>query len=119
MKFLADENIGLTVISPLRNLNFDIQAVGQIAKGADDKAVLALANKENRILITSDKDFGELIYAQKLLHAGVILLRLKNDSSRNKLRVLRNLLLNHADKLEKAFTVVREETIRIRNIELN
>ncbi|MBI4079251.1 MAG: DUF5615 family PIN-like protein [Candidatus Levybacteria bacterium] len=96
---------------------FDIRSILEISPGIKDTEVLSLANKENRILITTDKDFGELVYAQKLIHAGVILLRLKKDSSKNKLKVLRNLFRAHQEKLAKAFTVLQDNKVRISAIE--
>lgn len=114
MKFLADENIGYETIKPLRKLGFDIKSILEINKGLVDLAVLSFANKENRILITGDKDFGELVYVNKLIHSGVILLRLNNDSSGNKLRVLKKLFEMYLKQLGKAFTVVTESKVRIR-----
>ncbi len=115
MKFLADENIGYKIIKPLRELGFDIKSILEINKGFSDLRVLSLADKDNRILITTDKDFGELVYVNKLIHSGVILLRLNNDSSGNKLKVLRKLFEIHLKQLAKAFTVVTESKVRIRN----
>ena len=51
-------------------------SVYEQSRGADDDSILQRAYAENRILITNDKDFGELIYRGKKLHRGVILLRL-------------------------------------------
>jgi predicted nuclease of predicted toxin-antitoxin system len=114
MKFLTDENIGFEVINPLRNLGLDIKSILEIDRGADDTSVLSLANKDSRILITTDKDFGELVYVQKLLHKGVILIRLKKDSSENKFKVLNSLLKAPSTVLENAFTVVTDTTVRSR-----
>lgn len=114
MKFLADENIGYKIIKPLRELGFDIKSILEISKGLADVTVLSLADKESRILITTDKDFGELVYVNKLIHSGVILLRLNNDSSENKLKVLRKLFEMHLKQLSKGFTVVTENKVRIR-----
>ena len=114
MKFLADENIGYKIIKPLRELGFDIKSILEINKGLADLKVLSLADKENRVLITTDKDFGELVYVNKLIHSGVILLRLNDDSSENKLKVLRKLFEMHLKQLGKAFTVVTESKVRIR-----
>lgn len=113
MKFLTDENIGLAVIEPLRNLGFDVQSVLETETGISDIKVLFLANKGNRILITSDKDFGELVYVQKLIHKGVILLRLRDESSANKFKILKILIEKHKRELEKSFTVVTDTRIRI------
>lgn len=114
MKFLADENIGYKIINPLRKLGFDIKSILEINKGLVDLTVLSLADKESRILITCDKDFGELVYVNKFIHSGVILLRLNDDSSGNKLKVLKKLFKMHLKQLSKAFTVVTESKVRIR-----
>lgn len=115
MKFLTDENIGFAVINPLRSLGFDIKSILEVGRGADDISVLSLANREGRILITTDKDFGELVYANKLIHKGVILLRLRNDSSEKKFKVLGSLLTASPDTLGETFTVVTDGTVRSRN----
>ena len=114
MKFLADENIGLQVVSSLHNSGFNIKSVLQIRPGIPDAQILSLANQEKRILITSDKDFGELVYSGKLAHHGIILLRLKKDSSQSKIKILHQFLHQYSTKLYKAFTVVTETTVRIR-----
>jgi len=114
MKFLTDENIGFEVIKSLRQLGFDIKSILETNRGVDDAIIISLANKENRILITTDKDFGELVYVNKFAHSGVILLRLKSDSSKNKLKVLKSLFWLRLAELEKAFTVVTESKVRIK-----
>lgn len=98
---------------PLRLLGFDIKSIIEVSKGITDAKVLSLANKEGRILITSDKDFGELIYFEKMIHKGVILLRLRDQSSRNKIRILQVLLQTRLEEMEGNFTVVTDSTIRI------
>lgn len=113
MKFLADENIGLAVINPLRRLGFDIKSIKEIKPGLKDPEVLSLANRENRVLITTDKDFGELVFVNKLAHTGVILLRLKRETTNTKFLVLRRLFKKNLQLLH-AFTVVSEKQIRIR-----
>lgn len=113
MKFLADENIGLSVVIPLRDLGIDIKSITEISPGIEDPNVLNLANNENRILITTDKDFGELVYLRKLTHKGIILLRLAKDSAGNKFNVLSRVLAQSNLDLENSFTVVTETKIRI------
>lgn len=113
MKFFADENIGLTVVKALRKLGLDVQSVIEIQTGISDTKVLSLANKSSRIIITTDKDFGELVYAQKLAHAGIILLRLRDESSVNKFKILKALIEKHTEELKKSFTVATDGKIRI------
>lgn len=54
MKLLADENIGFSIINPLRKLGYDISSIIEISPGLDDKKVLSIANKENRIIINNN-----------------------------------------------------------------
>lgn len=59
MIFLADENLDFPIISALRNAGYDVLSVLELSPSIDDNEVLKIANNENRILLTSDKDFGE------------------------------------------------------------
>ncbi len=114
MKFLADENIGLAVVAFLRKQGHDVISITELSPGISDASVLLKAAEEHRILVTSDTDFGELVYHVGQQHDGVILLRLDDERNANKIRVLRKLLKQHADDLPDAFVVVTETTIRIR-----
>lgn len=114
MKFLADENIGLAVVTALRGLSHDTISITETNPGVSDQKILILASKEQRILITSDTDFGELVYQQKQKHTGIILLRLTDQTNENKILVLTTLLSSHAKRLKNSFVVVTETSIRIR-----
>ncbi len=75
-KFLADENVPLEAIQAVRRIGLDITWIKDICPGADDDSVLGLAYAEDRVLITFDKDFGEMAFLRgKTLVLGVILLR--------------------------------------------
>lgn len=78
-----------------------------MALSKPDTDILSIANKDNRILLTTDKDFGELVFKEKLVHSGVILLRLKDESVENKKRVLLRELKSVKDFAGK-FTRVRD-----------
>lgn len=77
MKFLANENFPLASTTYLRDKGFDIKAVGAHFKGISDKEVIEFAEKEQRTILTFDRDYGELIfkYGNKPSQ-GVIYLRL-------------------------------------------
>ncbi len=66
MRFLADENVSRYVVEQLRAAGFDVAAIGLTNPGASDTDVLATARREGRVLITEDRDFGELVIAQRL-----------------------------------------------------
>ncbi len=106
MKFIADENLGKVVPKYLKSLGFDIISISEVAPSSIDSDILEIANRENRILITLDKDFGELVFKEKLIHSGVIFLRLKDESIENKKKVLQKILESNQD-FSKRFTVFR------------
>ena len=64
MNFVADESCALPVIRALREAGHDVLAIAEMAPGASDDRVLECALEENRVLITEDRDFGELVYAR-------------------------------------------------------
>ena len=107
MRFITDENLGIQIPRFLRSLGHDVISVIEVALSHPDIDILAIANRENRILLTTDKDFGELVFKEKLIHSGVILLRLKDESVENKKKVLLRELKSGKD-FEGKFTRVRD-----------
>ena len=79
LKFLADENVAPRVVEALKKEGFDVTSIFErkLTKSSDE-IILKLARKEKRVILTHDKDFGNLIRQPYLTHGGVILLRLKN-----------------------------------------
>lgn len=113
MKFIVDECTGPTVAKWLINVGYDVLSISLDRRGISDKEILKIAVDEERILITNDKDFGELIFKEKLPHRGVVFLRLANETATNKVFVLKNLLQNHIRMIDKKhFIVVTEKSIR-------
>jgi predicted nuclease of predicted toxin-antitoxin system len=62
MKLLADEGVDKPIVDLLRSSGFDVHYILETYQGAEDETVLQIAHEETRILITQDKDFGELVY---------------------------------------------------------
>ncbi len=81
IRFLADENVSRLVVERLRAAGWDVLSIGGALGGASDGEVLETARREGRILITEDRDFGELVVRQRLGAAGVILLELDRLSN--------------------------------------
>lgn len=113
MRFLVDECTGPLVAQWLQKLHHDVFSVYDEARGLDDERIIEKANQENYILITNDKDFGELIFRMGKPHKGIILLRLKDERSKNKIAALERVLGLYSDKLHDNFTVVTEKTVRV------
>jgi predicted nuclease of predicted toxin-antitoxin system len=113
MKFIVDECVGLSVANWLRSQNVDVISVVELMPGATDNEVLQKACDDGRILITNDKDFGEMIFRLQAAHYGVILLRLMYERPENKIKVLQHVLSCYSDKLEGNFIVATEATIKV------
>jgi predicted nuclease of predicted toxin-antitoxin system len=90
-------------------LGYNVFSVYDEVRGMKDEDILGKAYKEDFIIITNDKDFGELIYRKNLPHKGIVLLRLNDGHSQNKIKVITELLANYEDKLSEHFTVVTEK----------
>lgn len=114
MRFIVDESAGAAVVEYLRTTGHDLLAVVEAMPQADDHDILARANTEGRILITNDKDFGELVFRGGQAHHGVVLLRLHNESPTNRVRVMKDILERFADRLASHFTVATDTSVRIR-----
>lgn len=112
MRFLVDECAGPGLALWLREQGHDVFSVFDQARGMNDDDVLQLALKDERILITIDKDFGELIFREKRSHHGVILLRLKDERSKSKIASMDHLFSNYATRLKDQFVVVTDTRIR-------
>src|SRR4051794_25672796 len=75
-KFLADENVPADAVAAARGAGHDMAWVKEIAPGADDATVLARAVSQQRVLVTSEKDFGEMAFRRgKATTPGIILMR--------------------------------------------
>lgn len=113
MRFLVDECTGSKVANWLRDENHEVFSVFDEARGISDEEVLTKASNENWILITNDKDFGEMIFRERRVHHGVVFFRLDDERAANKIKVLEQLLENYADKLPEKFVTVTETKVRI------
>ena len=118
MKLLANENLDLSVVARLREAGHQVLAVAEMEPGISDDVVLDRANAEAAILVTEDKDFGELAFRQSLVHHGVILVRLAGLPGVGKAAILIHLLEEHRLELPGSFTVVSPGMVRIRKRDL-
>jgi predicted nuclease of predicted toxin-antitoxin system len=114
MNFLADENVEKPVVDALRRDGHNVLYLCEITTRTIDDQLLQQANSESRILLTNDKDFGELIFLQGKSAEGILLMRFVSDRSSVKVRFVESLMRTQADRLRGHFTVVSEGTLRRR-----
>lgn len=112
MKFLADVNIEKPIVDELKRMGHNIIWVADLDRYLDDLSIFKIARKENRILLTNDKDFGEIVFRQKLIPTGIVLFRIKGQDVRKKVKLLKKLLAAHSDKIINHFVVVAKEKFR-------
>src|SRR5438046_7748204 len=106
LRFLADESCDFAAVRALRAEGFDVLSVAEASPGADDDRVIDLALLQHRILLTEDKDFGQLVFAARST-SGVVLIRLSAHArSMVGTRVV-EVVRNHAEHLTGAFVVLQ------------
>jgi predicted nuclease of predicted toxin-antitoxin system len=116
MRFLLDESADYPLAPFLRSLGHDTTSiVHDYPRSLKDTEVLGIAKAEDRILITNDKDFGELIFRRQFPHAGIILFRLTDEDLTVKKEWLVYLLNQHQHQL-KQFIVISDRGVRIRRM---
>ena len=106
MRFLADEGVDGLIIDAVRDDGHDVRWMAEDVDGTKDSVVLEAAVLDARILITEDKDFGELVYRQRLHHRGVVLVRVDGISNAEKARIVARAIREHEADLPGAFTVI-------------
>jgi predicted nuclease of predicted toxin-antitoxin system len=115
MKLLADESVDRPVVERLRQEGHDVVYIAELSPSIKDEEVLRQANDRGALLLTADKDFGELIQRERKSHAGIILIRLAGLSSAAKAEMVSNILRERASELSGALTVISPGLVRIRS----
>jgi predicted nuclease of predicted toxin-antitoxin system len=114
VRFLLDQSADARLIPHLQMLEHDATRVGrEHPHGLPDEEVLAIAYREQRILIATDLDFGDLVVRLGHPHASVILFRLGATDLATKIQRLDDVLRERADHLDR-FIVVTLQSIRVR-----
>jgi len=114
MNFVADESVDYPIVRCLRQERHTVWAVAEMEPGIADTVVLEIANQQGVVLITGDKDFGELVFRDRRYTFGVILLRLAGLPAAIKAEIVVNAVNQHYGELENAFAVIGPRSVRIR-----
>lgn len=115
MKFLANENFPLPSIKALRETGVEVKSIGENLRGISDQQVVDIAQKENLIILTFDKDYGELIFRFSTANPpSVVFFRYKGNNPEFAGKLLSNLIQENKIHLENTFTVIEEHNIRQR-----
>jgi predicted nuclease of predicted toxin-antitoxin system len=112
--FLADENVDRQIVERLRLDSHEVAYIAEMSPGMMDETVLAESRNSASVLITADKDFAELVFRNRQVSAGVLLIRLLGLSPGVKADLVSNAIREHASELREAFAVLTPGSIRVR-----
>jgi len=114
VRFLVDESVDFRLALHARGAGNDVSVVGfDHPPSLPDSAVLEIAHREGRCLITNDRDFGELVFERGQPHSGVLYFRLGKVPLATMIERLDYVLAAHANDLRE-FVVVTARTVRVR-----
>jgi predicted nuclease of predicted toxin-antitoxin system len=116
MNLLADECCDAPLVVGLRADGHDVIYIKESAPGSTDQSILQLSCAQQRVLLTEDKDFGELVVRLALPAYGIVFLRMDPADSTAKLSRLREVIRNDGHRLAGSFVVVDQDKVRFRPI---
>lgn len=114
MELLADESVDFGIIRILRDRGYSVTSVTEDLSGIKDPKVLELANNKSLLLLTEDKDFGDLVYRFKLPHKGILLIRLSNLARHERIKLVADSIDKYYNDLKNNFSVLTSRGLRIR-----
>lgn len=114
MKLVADECVDFGIIRKLRDNGVTIFSICEEAGSIKDNDVLGIANEQNTLLLTEDKDFGELVFRLKLPNHGVVLVRMVKSTRLEKIDKVVEVILQHYFQLENSFSLITDDKVKIR-----
>lgn len=113
LRFLADESCDFVVVRALRAEGFDVLAVSEYMQRSDDRVLIDQAAREQRVLLTEDKDFGWLVYVSHADSAGVVLIRYPGNRRSSLSQAIVQLVREHGGSLRGRFVVMQPGHVRI------
>ena len=114
MRWLADECVDASLVTRLHEAGYDTVYLAEAAPSATDADIVALARREGRLLLTEDKDFGDLVIRGRAEVPGLVLLRIDPRQRDLKWTRLEAAIARYGDLLLGRYTVVEEARFRSR-----
>jgi len=114
VEIIADESVDFGIIRALRKGNVAVYSILENNSGIDDVEVLKIAVNKKLLLLTEDKDFGELTYRLQKEHKGIILIRLMKIPRTERIITVVNVLNKYFSDMKNKFSVIDEKGLRIK-----
>jgi len=114
MKFLCDAHISVEMVAMLRDLGHNCLDASPIPPRMPDVDVLQLAASDQRVVVTADKDFGELVFVHRIKCPGVVLIRVALATESDRVAHIRALWSRVMSRLPGSFVTVTAGRVRAR-----
>ena len=114
MRLLADECCDAGLVGALRAAGYDVQSIAESSPGVSDETVLSQAERDRRVLLTEDKDFGELAFFRARRAFGIVLVRIAPEDRAIKGQRVLHALEQYSDRLVGGYLVVQKDKTRFR-----
>jgi predicted nuclease of predicted toxin-antitoxin system len=115
---VADESCDFSVVVGVRVAGHDVTSIMELMSGVNDEKVIELAASERRLLLTEDKDFGQLVFAAAKKNSGVILIRYPARARSTLVGAVVKLLSDRGDALYSRFVVLEPGRVRVTQLEV-
>ena len=109
---IADESVDFRIVIQLRNIGITVYSIAEEIPSIPDKSVLSIAFDKNALLITEDKDFGELVFRLQLPHHGILLIRI--EEAEYKILSVASAIKQHYGEMINKFSVINNNKLRIK-----
>lgn len=113
---IIDENVDHEILAQLKSSTYEIFSIQEQSFGITDREIIELAKEKKGIILTEDKDFGELVFAHKISNCSVIFLRYNYPDCDKIIKNIFKVLEIYYDKGEHFFITITATKIRIRKI---
>lgn len=115
MRLVADESVEAQIAEALRRAGHEVLEIAATNSGIADTDVMDLALERGDLMITNDKDFGDLVFSKGRKHHGIVLMRLSGVPMQDKCARVVMVIGTHGRDLLGSFTVIGPKTVRVRN----
>jgi len=112
-QIVADESVDHRIVIALRECGFAVYSISESQASVSDREVLGVAVTQGALLLTEDKDFGELVFRLQLSHKGILLLRLTEQTK--SIKTLVQTIEKHYPALLNTFSVLSHDKLRIKD----
>jgi predicted nuclease of predicted toxin-antitoxin system len=113
LRIVADESVEGPTVSALRAAGHSVLFIAETSPGIEDAEVLGIARREQALLLTGDKDFGELVFRNRETHSGILLIRSLDEAEENAANTVAA-IQQHGPDLLNRFSVLMGRALRIR-----